>query len=148
VSHRATPGAVTWSLDGQTELPELPGLDDADRERGQSFGMLLPSVFVCAHIDYVRAVRVLPVSPEETRLVVEWLFSQDALERGDPGLPERATALGALVVEQDARVCELNQRGLRCHRHEQGVLVPQEYQVHDFHRWVSSALGELPSLAE
>jgi Rieske 2Fe-2S family protein len=25
------PGAVTWSLDGQTDLPELPGLDDADR---------------------------------------------------------------------------------------------------------------------
>jgi Rieske 2Fe-2S family protein len=142
------PGAVTWSLDGQTELSELPGLDDADRERGQSFGMLLPSVFVCAHIDYVRAVRVLPVSPEETRLVVEWLFSQDALEGGDPGLPERATALGALVVEQDARVCELNQRGLHCFRHERGVLVPQEYQVHDFHRWVSSALGELPPLAE
>jgi Rieske 2Fe-2S family protein len=142
------PGAVTWSLDGQTELPELPGLDDADRERGQSFGVVVPSMFTCAHIDYVRSVRALPVSPEETRLVVEWLFSSDVLERGDPGVLERTTALGALVVEQDARACELNQRGLRCLRHEQGVLVPQEYQVHEFHRWVRSALNEAPPRGE
>jgi Rieske 2Fe-2S family protein len=138
------PGAVTWSLDGQTELPELPGLDDSDRERGQTFGVLVPSMFVCAHIDYVRFVRTLPVSPEETRLVVEWLFSSDVLERGDTGVLDRMTALGALVVEQDARACELNQRGLRWRRHEQGVLVPQESDVHDFHRWVRNALGELP----
>ncbi len=138
------PGALTWTLDGQTELPELPGLDDADRERGQSFGMLLPSVFVCAHIDYVRTARILPVSPEQTRLVVEWLFSKEALDRGDPGLPERATALGALVTEQAARVCEINQRGLRCLCHEGGVLLPQEYEVHDFHRWVRNALDEAP----
>jgi Rieske 2Fe-2S family protein len=142
------PGAVTWSLDGQTELPELPGLDDADRERGQSFGMLVPSVFLCAHIDYVRSVRALPVSPEETRLVVEWLFSSDVLERGDPGVLERTTALGALVVEQDARACELNQRGLHSCRHERGVLVPQEYQILEFHHWIRHALGELPPFDE
>ena len=142
------PGAVTWTLDGKSELPELPGLDDADRERGHSFGTLLPSVFVCAHIDHVRTGRVLPVSPEETLVVVEWLFSKDVLERGDAGLPERATALGALVLEQDARVCELNQQGLHCLRHERGVLVPQEYEVRDFHRWVRNALGETLPLDE
>jgi len=64
------------------------------------------------------------------------------LESGDRKLVERATELGALVLEQDARVCELNQQGLHCLRHERGVLVPQEYQVRDFHRWVRSALGE------
>lgn len=136
------PGAVTWTLDGQTELPELPGLDDADRERGQSFGVLLPTLFVCAHIDYVRTVHILPLSPEKTRLVVEWLFSKEALEQGDAGLRERATALGVLVVEQDARACELNQRGLRCLQHERGVLVPQEYDVLNFHHWIRNALGK------
>jgi len=136
------PGAVTWSLDGRSELAELRGLDEEDRRRGQSFGVLIPSVFVCAHIDYVRSVRALPISPEETRLVVEWLFASDLLERGDPAVLDRATALGARVVEQDARACELNQRGLHCLRHEQGVLVPQEYQVHQFHRWVRAALEE------
>ena len=138
------PGAVTWTLDGTTELPELPGLDDADRERGHSFGTLLPNVFICAHVDHVRTGRLLPVSPEETLIVVEWLFPKEVLERGDPGLPERATALGALVLEQDARVCELNQRGIRSIRHERGVLVPQEYPVRDFHRWLHGALEEAP----
>jgi len=138
------PGAVTWTLDGKSELPELPGLDDADRERGHSFGTLLPSVYVCAHIDHVRTGRLLPVSPEETLMVVEWLFAKEVLKRDDPGLLERSTALGALVFEQDARACELNQQGLRCLRHERGVLVPQEYPVRDFHHWVRSALGEAP----
>jgi Rieske 2Fe-2S family protein len=142
------PGAVTWTLDGKTELPELPGLDAADRARGHSFGTLLPSVFVCAHVDLVRTGRLLPLSPEETLIVVEWLFPKDVLERGDPGLPERATALGALVLEQDARVCELNQQGLRCLRHDRGVLVPQEYEVRNFHRWLRGALGETAPLDE
>jgi Rieske 2Fe-2S family protein len=142
------PGAVTWTLDGKSELPELPGLDDADRERGHSFGTLLPSVFVSAHVDHVRTGHVLPVSPEETLIVMEWLFPKEVLERSDPGMPERATALGALVLEQDARACELNQQGLRCLRHEQGVLVPQEYEVRDFHRWVRSALGETSPIDE
>jgi Rieske 2Fe-2S family protein len=137
------PGAVTWSLDGQTELPVLPGLDDADRERGQTFGVLVPSMFVCAHIDYVRSVRALPVSPEKTRLVVEWLFSEEVIERGDPEVLKRTTELGTRVVEQDARACELNQKGLHCLPHAQGVLVPQEYGVHEFHRWVSRALDEV-----
>jgi len=142
------PGAVTWTLDGKNELPELPGLDDADRERGQSFGTLLPSVFLSAHVDFVRSARVLPVSPEETLVVMEWLFAKEALESGEPELIERATELGALVLEQDARACELNQRGLRCLRHERGVLVPQEYLVRDFHRWVCGALKEAPRIDE
>jgi len=79
---------------------------------------------------------------------VEWLFSEEALERDDAELLERVTALGALVVEQDARVCELNQRGLHCLQHERGVLVPQEYQVLDFHHWIRNALTELPPLDE
>jgi len=143
-----SPDAATWTLDGKSELPELPGLDDADRERGHSFSTLLPSAFFCAHVDFVRTARVLPVSPEETLVVMEWLFSKEVLERGDRGLLERATELGALVLEQDARVCELNQQGLHCIRHERGVLVPQEYLVRDFHRWVHGALEEAPPLDE
>ncbi len=135
------PGAVTWTLDGASRLAPLPGLAEAERSRGHSFAVLLPSVFLVAHVDYVRSVRMLPRGPEETELVVEWLFHAETLERPDFDL-EHAVALGRRVVEQDARVCELNQRGLHSRRHDHGVLVPQEYAVHEFQQWVRRALGE------
>jgi len=31
------------------------------------------------------------VSPEETLMVVEWLFAKEVLKRDDPGLLERST---------------------------------------------------------
>ncbi len=134
-------GAVTWSLDGRSTLPGFPGLTEAERRRGHTFGMLLPSFFLVGHVDYVRFMRMRPLAPERTELTMEWLFPPAVLERPDLAL-EHAVALGERVMEQDARVCELNQRGLRCRRHRAGVLVPQEYLVRDFHRWVLGGLGE------
>src|SRR5262245_1101391 len=135
------PGAVTWSLDGKSRLPVLPGLGAEERSLGHSFAVVLPSFFAVAHVDYVRTVRVLPRGAESTGLVVEWLFEPATLARGDFDL-EHASALGRLVVEQDGRACELVQRGLHCMRHEHGVLVPQEYGVHEFQRWVLARLSQ------
>ena len=47
-----------------------------------------------------------------------------------------------LVMDQDASACELNQRGLRSRTHEAGILMPQEYAVHQFHQWVQQALAD------
>jgi len=135
------PGAVTWTLDGRSELPPLPGLGEAERRRGQVFGVSWPSTFVVAHVDYVRSVRLRPIGPERTELVVEWLFDPALLARGDLDL-ERIVALGRLVVEQDSRACERNQQGLHSLAHRQGVLVPQEYGVFAFQQWVREQLGE------
>jgi Rieske 2Fe-2S family protein len=136
------PGALTWTLDGQTRLPQFPGLSQEQRRAGQTFGVMLPGFFVVAHVDYARAVRVLPRGPEQTQLQIEWLFDPAVLAGADFDL-EHATALGRLVVEQDARICERNQRGLRSRRHAHGVLVPQEYGVFDFHEWLRRGLGEV-----
>ena len=47
-----------------------------------------------------------------------------------------------LVMEQDCRICEVNQKGLHSNRFEHGVLVPQEYEVRNFQQWVLRELGE------
>jgi Rieske 2Fe-2S family protein len=138
---RLAPGAITWTLDGQTRLPHFPGLSQEQRAAGQTFGVMPPGFFVVAHVDYARAVRVLPRGPEKTQLQVEWLFDSAVLARPDFDL-EHATALGRRVVEQDASICERNQRGLRSRRHAHGVLVPQEYGVLAFHDWLRRGLGE------
>jgi len=134
-------GAVTWSLDGQSGLPEFPGLDSARKSAGMTFATFLPSLFLVAHRDYVRSVRMLPRGPESTELIVDWLLLPGVRESHGDEL-ERIKTMGRLVVTQDARACELNQRGLRSHAHRQGVLVPQEHGVWQFHQWLRERLAD------
>ena len=49
---------------------------------------------------------------------------------------DNIVSFGVQVLEEDAAVCEINQRGLHSQRHEAGVLMPEEYDIHRFHRWV------------
>jgi Rieske 2Fe-2S family protein len=97
--------------------------------------MNLPSMFVVGHVDYVRTVRLLPLGPEQTRLTAEWLFPPQEMP---PAGLDNIVGFGKQVLEEDAAVCELNQRGLHSRRHKAGVLMPEEYDLHRFHRWVGA----------
>jgi Rieske 2Fe-2S family protein len=135
------PGAVTWSTDGETPLPWFEGLGAADAERGMTFATWQPTLFLVAHVDYVRTVRVLPLGPEQTELTVDWYVHRDVVKH--PALDvNRLVAFGSQVVTEDARVCELNQQGIRCRRHERGILLEVEDYVHDFEQWVRRRLDE------
>ena len=101
-----------------------------------------PGREVFAHPDYVRSVRILPRGPERIELTVDWLLPPGVAERHADAL-EKMYELGRLVVAQDGRVCELNQRGLRSRRHRAGVLMPQEAALHEFHEWLKSRLAEV-----
>jgi Rieske 2Fe-2S family protein len=135
-------GAESWSSDGKTHGPVFAGLTDAERAAGQSYATHLPSMFVVGHADYVRSVRLMPVGPEETELTAEWLFPADALAAGRIDV-ENVVAFGKLVLDQDAGICEINQRGLRSQRHQQGVLMPEEYDVHRFQQWVRNEMRNM-----
>jgi Rieske 2Fe-2S family protein len=133
-------GVQTWSHDGQLVAPVLDGLTATDIAAGHTFVTGLPSVFVVAHSDYVRVVRLRPLSATETELQVQWLFAADTLE--DPAFdPEAVAGFAQLVMEQDARVAELNQRGLSARPHRSGVLLPEEYEVQQFQDWVRQQLA-------
>jgi Rieske 2Fe-2S family protein len=137
---RLAPGLVTWTLDGQSRLPLIEGPDAADRAPGAVFASFTASLFVVAHPDYVRSVRIRPTGPESVELTVDWLLPAGVAERYPQEL-ERMVELGRLVVAQDGRVCELNQQGLRSRRHREGVLMPQEHALHEFHAWLKSRLS-------
>ena len=96
-------------------------------------------MFIAAHPDYVRTVRIVPTGPESIDLVVDWLLPVDA----DASEEEIATILELplRVIQEDAAVCELNQAGLRSRRHASGVLVAQEYELWDFHQWLRGRLA-------
>ncbi len=133
-------GAETWSMDGAAQ-GILPGLTEEDRAAGQRYATILPSVFIAAHVDYVRAVRIAPLTAETMELSAEWLFHPATLAQ--PGFDlARITDFGTLVMEQDGAACELNQRGLRSATFGHGVLMQEEYEVFLFQEWIREALGQ------
>ena len=133
-------GAETWSSSGKVSGARFDDLTDEERGRGQSYFVSLPSVFIAAHVDYMRTVRVLPLGPETTELEVEWLFPAASLELEGLDL-EDITGFAKLVMQQDAEVSELNQRGLRALAFEQGVLMPEEHYVKAFQDWVRAQMA-------
>jgi len=137
---RVAPGFVTWTLDGQTKLPLIDGPSAEDRALGAVFASFTASLFVVAHPDYVRSVRIAARGPEQIELTVDWLLPPGVAERHADEL-EKMIALGRLIVAQDGRACELNQRGLRSRRHREGVLMPQEAALHEFHEWLRARLA-------
>lgn len=128
-------GAETWSRDGQVHGPVFTDLTPAERDAGQTYATSLPSMFIVGHVDYVRTVRLVPLGPEQTELTAEWLFSSEALEAPSADI-DNIVAFGRQVLEEDAAICEVNQKGLRSVRHKAGVLMPEEYDLHRFHNWV------------
>jgi Rieske 2Fe-2S family protein len=142
-SSRVARGMSTWSFDGQSNLPVFEGLSADERSAGMRFASFTGSMFIAAHPDYVRGVRLLPRSADSVELIIDWLLLPQVRD-SHPDELRAGTEFGRLVVEQDGRICELNQRGLRSQRHQSGVLVPQEEGVWAFHEWLRKRLGNHP----
>ncbi|MGQ0564461.1 MAG: aromatic ring-hydroxylating oxygenase subunit alpha [Gemmobacter sp.] len=137
------PGARTWSTDGQPCGPEFPDLTQAQRDAGHAFVTLYPTMYVVAHVDYIRAVRLEPTGPETTRLTAEWLFAPETLAQ--PGFDAgQVAAFATLVLDQDGAAAEMNQRGLRSPAYTSATLMPQEFDIARFHRWVTDRLETTP----
>jgi Rieske 2Fe-2S family protein len=135
------PGAASWTATGAPCGPAFPGLTDAERAAGYSFVTLWPSAYVVAHVDHVRSVRLVPTGPELTRLVAEWHFPAETLAQ--PGFDAAAVAAFAMtVMQQDGAASEMNQRGIRSPAFTAARLMPEEYEVHRFHRWVLAGMEE------
>lgn len=137
------PGARSWTADGDLCGPAFPGLTEAERAAGFSFVTLWPSAFVVAHPDYVRSVRLQPLAPDRTRLTATWHFAPETLAR--PGFDAEAVAAFArLVMTQDAGAAEMNQRGLASPAFDRARLMPEEYEIARFHRWLLARMGGMP----
>ncbi len=132
-------GASSWSMNGDAMTQTFQGLTTQEVERGQSYFVSLPSVFIAAHVDYMRTVRILPTGPEQTEISVEWLVLPEALEQNQSDL-KNITDFAILVMQQDAAASELNQRGIHSRKFDQGVLMPEEHYVKGFHDWIRNQM--------
>ncbi len=141
------PGTSTWTMDGRPCGPTFAGLSEKERQAGHFFVTLLPTMFVVAHIDYVRTVSLTPLGPEKTELRAEWLFSKETLVSPNFDL-DNVVKFATMVLMQDAEACEMNQRGLKSARYSHGTLMPQEFDVHRFHQWIRQRTDYSAALKE
>ena len=132
-------GAQSWTMDGNPVGVLFPQVNEADRKAGHLYLTSVPSVFIVAHVDYVRVVRLLPLGPELTEMSIEFLFLPETLAEPKHDITG-AVEFTNIVMSEDAEICEVNQRGLHSLPHENGVLMPEEYAIRQFQDWVRSEL--------
>ncbi|MBG1230770.1 aromatic ring-hydroxylating oxygenase subunit alpha [Aestuariivirga litoralis] len=128
-------GAESWTMTGAPCGPVFEGLTARERENGYNFVTIYPTMYVVGHVDYVRAVRLMPTGPDTARLTAEWYFPQATLNQ--PGFDAaHVAAFAKIVMGQDGDAAEMNQRGLRSPAFKRGRLMPQEFDIYKFHNWV------------
>jgi Rieske 2Fe-2S family protein len=127
-------------MDGNPVGALFPDVGSEDRQAGHVYLTSVPSVFIVAHVDYVRVVRLLPLAPEVTEMSIEFLFLPETL--ADPKCDiAGAVEFTNIVMSEDGEICEVNQRGLHALAHDRGVLMPEEYAIRQFQDWVRAELS-------
>ncbi|MDC0968214.1 aromatic ring-hydroxylating dioxygenase subunit alpha [Alphaproteobacteria bacterium] len=132
-------GAQTWSLDGSSQGHTLDEVRAELESRGQVYISTWPTMFLGIYGDHIRIVRLIPISPEEVELTAEWLFPRSTLS--DPQYNvNNVIDFGILVMNQDAKISEVNQRGVYNLENHSGVLMPEEYIIRNFHQYIKKKL--------
>jgi Rieske 2Fe-2S family protein len=106
-------GAETMALDGghgsRGGRPPMCGITTEDEARIYYY-VLWPTTFLSIHPDYLLVHRLEPIDAGHTRVICEWLFERETMER--PGFdPSEPIEFWDLTNRQDWHVCELQQRG-------------------------------------
>lgn len=128
--------AIGGLLCGET----FPGLCDADRQRVY-FYTLFPTLFISPHPDYVLTHRIERVSSDSTRIVCDWLFPHNVIDR--PGFdPTNAVEFWEMTNRQDWRVCELTQHGVQSNSYRPGPYSNLESMLAAFDCHYLNAMAE------
>jgi Rieske 2Fe-2S family protein len=132
------PGWVTESMDGQPVAPIMG--DYPGREVGTLRMRTVPNFWNHSSSDHAVSTRLAPAGPELTRVQVQWLVREDAVEGRDYRL-DALMPFWQLTSEQDWQLCEQNQAGVRSPAFTPGPYsTAREYNVI---RWTEWYLAEL-----
>ena len=80
--------------------PIFPDLTEVQIKTAANFVTIYPTVYIVAHVDYVRIVSLVPTSPETTQLTAEALCP--AAMKQTEFDPSEVAAFASIVLEQDA----------------------------------------------
>ncbi len=123
-------GAETMSLDGRSGGVAMARLDEHELSTVM-YVAVLPNLLISLHPDYVMTHRLVPLTPETTRVTCSWAFPADVAAR-EGFSPAYAVDFWDLTNRQDFSACESVQRGMASPHFEPGPLAPDEDGVYQF----------------
>jgi Rieske 2Fe-2S family protein len=136
-------GLTSFTATGLSTLPTLPGLDEVDQHT--FYGVyLFPNLILNYHSETVNAVTIVPIAPDRTRVISEFLFRPETIAAGGFD-PSEVVDFRDQVAHQDWQVCELAQRGVSSRFYTAGMYPRQEKWIAAFNRRYLDARGPLPS---
>lgn len=131
-------GWVTESVDGRPVAP-IMGHYPA-RNVGTLRLRTMPNFWNHSSSDHAVSTRLAPGGPGLTRIQVQWLVHEDAVEGRDYELG-RLLPFWELTSEQDWRLCEKNQEGVSSSAFTPGPYsTKREYNVIRYTEWYLSAI--------
>ena len=116
------------------------GTVSGDELRRAYYYTIFPSLLLSLHPDYAMAHYVVPIAPDRTRIVCEWLFGQDELARSGFDASD-VVEFWDLTNRQDWRVNELTQQGVNSRAYTPGPYAVQEGLLHAFDRHYLSLMA-------
>ena len=133
-------GSETWSYDGSAQGCSIEEIKEELLSRGQIYISTWPSMFLGIYGDHIRIVRLIPLDEERVELTAEWLFESSTLNHKKYN-KKNVIDFAILVMNQDASISELNQKGVKNFKaNEEGVLMPEEYIIRDFHKFIRNKI--------
>ena len=133
-------GSETWSYDGSAQGHPIKEIKDDLHSRGQIYISTWPTMFLGIYGDHIRVVRLIPLGEEQVELTAEWLFEPSTLQDKKYNT-KNVIDFAILVMNQDASISELNQKGVKnFNEKEEGVLMPEEYLIKDFHKYIRNKI--------
>jgi glycine betaine catabolism A len=135
--------AAGFTVDGSAGFARLPGVS-GDQDRRYFAITIRPQVFVNLVPDHVILHRMIPLAPDRTTVICDWLFEPGVVASGqDLG---NSVELFDRVNRQDFDACERTQPSMSSRAYSRGgVLVPSEHHITEFHSWVNRCLGGVVS---
>ena len=139
VPHRD--GANTFTASGTTDRAHFPGLSETEQthHKGELF---YPNLMLSLSMDHVAAFYLWPQGAEHTRIQCDFLFHPDELAKPEFDGSDAVTFWDT-VNQQDWRICESVQRGMRNRVFEHGYYAPMEDYSLDIRRYVREKLAEV-----
>jgi Rieske 2Fe-2S family protein len=125
-------GGESMTMDGRLCAMPIPNLPD-EKQRKVYYFTLFPNVFLSPHPEYVLVHRLDPVAPDRTRIICEWLFHPEAMNRPDYE-PSRAVDFWDLTNRQDWDLCERSQEGVSSRAYIPGPYCDLESMLAAFDR--------------
>jgi len=110
--------------------------DFSDSTRQALYYWIFPNYMLNVYPDNLSANIILPLGPDRTLTIFEWFAY------GEAGVPQATIDFSDEIQQEDIRICESVQRGLRSRNYDRGRFsVKRENGVHHFHGLLAEFLG-------